>query len=122
MTLAIVLCFLLAAASVVIAALLFRGADKILDEAEPRLSSHRATGAAQTHASAGSAATETPKQRLRLVSNSGNFLGETDIAAHRRRNSFTYRVGKAQELSNFVASHRDDDGVWVYRRMGVEKE
>jgi hypothetical protein len=63
-----------------------------------------------------------PKIRLRLVSHGGRYLGETVIPAKQRRNSFTYRVGKAKELSNFVASQRLPNGEWEYRRVGVERE
>lgn len=58
---------------------------------------------------------------LRLVSNSGRFLGETTIPARSRRNTLRHRVKPTQELSNFVADRKDGD-VWIYRRVGVEKE
>jgi hypothetical protein len=35
--------------------------------------------------------------------------------------SLQQRVGKAQALCNFVASHKEDD-VWVYRQVGTERE
>lgn len=60
-----------------------------------------------------------PQQRIRLVNERGRFLGETTV--ERRRVSLTHRVGKAKALTQFVADHRAEDGVWVYRRVGTEK-
>lgn len=58
---------------------------------------------------------------LRLVDDRGGELGEVDIEAKRREPSFQHRT-KDGRLSVFVADKQGDDGVWVYRRVGVERE
>ena len=125
MTLAIVLCGLLAALCVVIAVLLFKGADNLLGEVEPRatwdVDAQEITQSAPAIPATSGSITSTPITRIRLVSNGGRRLGETTITT-KRRVSLQQRVGKMKALSNFVASHRDEDGVWVYRRVGVERE
>ena len=63
----------------------------------------------------------TPPANGAVTTNLPGRLTYTPAFNFNGTNSFTYRVGKAQELSNFVASHKDGD-TWVYRRMGVEKE
>jgi hypothetical protein len=120
MTLAIVVCGLLAAASVVIAVLLFRGADNLLGEVEPRATWDVDSDPGVPVVVSRVSVPSLPETRIRLVSNGGRLLGETSITT-RRRVTLQQRVGKARELSNFVASHKDGD-VWVYRRVGVEKE
>lgn len=133
MVTAIVLSFLLAAACIVIAVLLlFRGADRALAAATslahvgtlPVVASASANPSPKADSVTGpSAPTLSPvaQTRIRLVSNAGRHLGDAEIPAKARRASFTQRVGKARELSNFVASHRDGE-VWVYRRVSVERE
>jgi hypothetical protein len=59
-----------------------------------------------------------PRETLRLVSDRGKVLAE--VTTDRRRPVVKHRVGK--QLTVFVASHRDEDGVMVYRRVGVERE
>jgi hypothetical protein len=58
---------------------------------------------------------------LRLVSGSGRHLGSVEIPAKSRKATFRHRLAKSQELSNFVASHREADA-FVYRRVGVERQ
>ncbi len=129
MTLAIVLCGLLAATCVVIAVLLFKGADNLLGEVAPRQTWDVDAPAVTSSAplvSAGTASANSPYTpppvadgtRIRLVSNAGRLLGETTLTT-RRRVSLQHRVGGL--LSNFTVSHKDGD-VWVYRRVGVERE
>lgn len=140
MTLAIVLCGLLVATCAIIAVLLFKGADNLLGEVAPRqtwdvdsgrseptpLSVASVSSSPVSATAASSAAIATPitsvappvPTRIRLVSNGGRYLGDTTITT-RRRVSMQYRIGKA--LSNFTVSHKDGD-VWVYRRVGVERE
>jgi hypothetical protein len=60
-----------------------------------------------------------PLVKMRFVSGSGRVLGETTFRG-RRPATFTYRTGDGL-LSNFVCS-TCDDGTWVYRRIGVERE
>jgi hypothetical protein len=124
MTTAIVLSFLLMAACLVIAALLFRGTDPVVDRVLAEV--HPAAPATTSVASTASAAsialpsrTVSPSTRIRLVSKGGTLLDE--ISVTKRRVSLQQRVGKAQALCNFVASHKEDD-VWVYRQVGTERE
>ena len=125
MTLAILMCGVLTVLCVVIAVLLFKGADNLLGEVEPRatwdVDAQEITQSAPAIPATSGSITATPITRIRLVSDMGRTLGETTITT-KRRVSLQYRVGKMKALSNFVASHRDEDGVWVYRRVGVERE
>jgi len=125
MTLAILMCGVLTVLCVVIAVLLFKGADNLLGEVEPRatwdVDAQEITQSAPAIPATSGSITATPITRIRLVSDMGRTLGETTITT-KRRVSLQQRVGKMKALSNFVASHRDEDGVWVYRRVGVERE
>lgn len=59
---------------------------------------------------------------LKLVSGSGRReLGVYTCEDNRRPSSVTARAADGT-LSNFVASHQDVRGQWVYRRVGVERE
>jgi hypothetical protein len=44
------------------------------------------------------------------------------VPAKGRRATFQYRVGKSQDLSVFVSSHKLPDGSFEYRRVGVERK
>jgi hypothetical protein len=120
MTTAIVLSFLLMAACLVIAALLFRGTDPLVDrvlaEVAPVAPEQRPTPALTLLPSASAIA---PQTRIRLMSKHNTVLDE--ISVTKRRVSLQQRVGKAKALCNFVASHKEDD-VWVYRQVGTERE
>lgn len=59
---------------------------------------------------------------IKMVSAKGRWLGTTTIEARHRRATFQYRTGGDQALSNFTADHRESGSVWVYRRIGVERE
>ncbi len=126
MTLAIVLCGLLAATCVVIAMLLFRGADNLLGEVEPRVTWDVDATPPPIVAPAAVAPASAPPSvssiRLHLVSNSGRPLGSVEVPANKRRMNFLYRLGKSKELSVFVASQKVSATEWTYRRVGVEKE
>jgi hypothetical protein len=121
-TLAIVLSFLLGGACLVIAALLFAGA-KSLRESEPVAPA--VTPSVPVAAAPVVAPPEPPlvpeTVAIRLVSNGGRHLGDTVIPLRARRVNLQRRVGKARELSTFVASHKDGEA-WTYRRVGVERE
>jgi hypothetical protein len=141
MTTAIVLSFLLMAACLVIAALLFRRPESLVDavlaEVHPSAPAGRTSTSASLSADTarkfslaegerlmGRGTWESPtappsQTRIRLVSKGGAVLGETSVT--KRRVSLQQRVGKAQALCNFVASHKEDD-VWVYRQVGTERE
>jgi hypothetical protein len=128
MTLAILMCGVLTVLCVVIAVLLFRGADNLLGEVEPRVAWDSSPTVAESP-TASSAPKATPTSisapsltRLHLVSNSGRPLGSVEVPAKQRRMNFLYRVGKAKELSVFCASQKLANGDWEYRRVGVEKE
>lgn len=56
---------------------------------------------------------------LRLVSGKGRFLRNVTIPRGARRPIYQTRIGT--ELSTFVAD-RCEDGQWIYRRVGVERE
>lgn len=62
--------------------------------------------------------------KIQFVSAKGRELGEAIIEDGARVPSMTHRV--KGELSQFVAERQDvdEDGdpVWVYRRVGVERE
>jgi hypothetical protein len=101
----------------VVAYLLLRGADQMLSSATHLPSVH--TAAPEPPAPTLVSALQPSQTRIRLVSNSGKHL--EDVSVTRRRVSLQQRVGKAQELCNFVASHKEDD-VWVYRQVETERE
>lgn len=54
--------------------------------------------------------------RVRWISPTGHVYGETLIAPLARRPQIRHTVGKGREVV-FVASHRDDNGIWVYREV-----
>src|SRR5687768_15879516 len=62
-----------------------------------------------------------PQLRVCLVSAKGRALGEVRIDARQRRPVLRHRT-KDELLSVFVADRQRDDGVWEYRRVGVERE
>jgi hypothetical protein len=131
MVTAIVLSFLLMAACLVIAVLLFRGTDPVVDRVlaeiapeAPASYTTPSTSAPVASAPSRVATAAGPllpalQTRIRLVSKGGTLLGETSVT--KRRVGLQQRVGKAQALCNFVASHKEDD-VWVYRQVGTERE
>lgn len=60
--------------------------------------------------------------RIQLVSAKGRHLGQPiAIDARARRPVYRHRTNDGQ-VSVFVADHQDLGGVWVYRRVGVERE
>ena len=130
MVTAIVLSYLLAVACIVIAVLLLKGADQALAAATslahvptlpPVAPSAPATATSpDAPLSRPAGSQSSPQTRIRLVSNAGRTLDE--ISVTKRRVSLQQRVGKARALCNFVASHKDEDDVWVYRQVGVERE
>lgn len=67
--------------------------------------------------------TKTPKVGLRLVSAKGRPLVEQPVVidAANRRAVYRHRT-KDGQVSVFVADHRGEDGIWIYRRVGVERE
>lgn len=63
-----------------------------------------------------------PAITLRLRSGSlQKGLGEVTLPASQRTPTLSYRTTDGC-WSQFVASHQDPDGTWVYRRVGVERE
>lgn len=62
--------------------------------------------------------TPLPTTHVRFVSGSGRLLGDTTIRG-RRAQSYRYR---AEGLMGVFVASQAEDGVWIYRRVGVERE
>jgi hypothetical protein len=59
---------------------------------------------------------------VKILSGKGReLLEEFDLAPNKRRHQIVIRT-KDRLLSVCLLDHRDDDGTWVYRRVGVERE
>lgn len=97
--------------------LVIRGADTVAQVAIPAVESREAPPVPAVEP----AKRPEPWTTVQLVSGSGRPLGKVQIASRNRRASMQWRVGKAKELSNFVAQHQQN-GEWTYRRVGVERE
>ena len=60
-----------------------------------------------------------PTVQIRLLSEKGNVIGATKIAAKARKQQMTFTTGKATK-GVFQASQMDG-GIWVYQRVSIEK-
>lgn len=68
------------------------------------------------------ATTTQPRVTLRLVSGSGRrSLGSVTLDPRARRSTWRQKTDDGM-VSVFVADRQHDDGTWVYRRVGVERE
>jgi hypothetical protein len=60
--------------------------------------------------------------RVRYVDAKGRVLGEQRLDRRQRRPQLVYVYGKTQPQRGVFACSHLQDGVWVYRCVGVERE
>lgn len=58
---------------------------------------------------------------VRLVSAKGRKLKELTIDSRQRKPKLTYEL-KPGQVSEFVADRKTPEGVWIYRRIHVERQ